>query len=176
MDIKKLQADIKSWADSVFPNRTVKGAFDKMVFEEIPELYQGQFKDPLEFADVAILLFDVADLMGIDMEAAIKKKMAINRDRDWEFDEETGFMRHVKKDKMVSRRKIRVKFELTESNLLFEDDVRQNLIKYNVRCISTNPSRESKSYAMIINEGERVEDYFPHAFKVESLGVVNEIE
>jgi len=91
-----LQAEIASWADEIIPDRKVSHAFDKMVEEEIPELLESEFMDPLEFADVAILLLDVAHLAGIDIETAVRDKMKINRDREWAVDK-NGRLGHVKK-------------------------------------------------------------------------------
>lgn len=99
-DITELQDLIAKWADVVHPNRTPVQALTKMVMQEIPELIRpskkGEF-DALEFADVAILLFDAARLCNIDMGQAIREKMAINTERDWEIDPETGLMQHVEK-------------------------------------------------------------------------------
>lgn len=101
-DISELQKMIADWADIVHPHRTVVQSLTKMVMEEIPELIKpknkGEF-DALEFADVAILLFDAAKLANIDMGQAIREKMAINTMRDWEVDPDTGLMHHIEKNK-----------------------------------------------------------------------------
>jgi hypothetical protein len=94
--VSEMQTLIKNWADSVYPNRTAQSALTKMVMEEIPELIAGGIDDPLEFADIAILLFDAAALLGIDIEQAVKDKMAINVARRWKIDAVTGIMKHVK--------------------------------------------------------------------------------
>lgn len=90
-----LQTEIAAWADSVFPHRTIKNAIQKMVLEEIPEYLMAQ-DDPMELADIGILLYDIAYLAGVDLNAAMRTKMAINAKRDWTFDESTGLMKHIK--------------------------------------------------------------------------------
>ena len=89
-EIGKLIVD---WANQVFPNRTINNAIQKMVFEEIPE-YMLE-RDPLELADIGILLYDIANLAGIDLDAAIREKMKINKQREWEIDKTTGLMNHI---------------------------------------------------------------------------------
>ncbi len=87
---------IVGWADSVFPDRTITNAIHKMVLEEIPEYLMAQ-DDPLELADIGILLYDIAHLAGIDLDAAIREKMGINMNRKWEINQSTGLMKHVEK-------------------------------------------------------------------------------
>lgn len=94
--IKELQQEIAEWADSVpaLKERTWRDAMTKMMMEEIPELITGGCTDPMEFADVAILLFDAAALQDIDIVQAMRDKMAVNRERIWEVDE-FGTVSHV---------------------------------------------------------------------------------
>lgn len=94
--ITESQRMIAEWADAVYPDRTPEHALIKMMLHEIPELLQGGVNDPLEFADVAILLFDIAHLKGIDIGKAIADKMKINKKRIWGVDPATGVMSHVK--------------------------------------------------------------------------------
>lgn len=94
--ITESQRMIAEWADVVYPDRTPEHAITKMMLHEIPELLQGGVDDPLEFADVAILLFDIAHLKGIDIGKAIADKMEINKKRVWGIDRNTGVMSHVK--------------------------------------------------------------------------------
>lgn len=94
--ISRSQKMIAAWADKVYPDRTPENALGKMMLHEIPELLTGGVDDPLEFADVAILLFDIAHLKGIDIGKAISDKMEINEGRVWEIDKVTGIMSHVK--------------------------------------------------------------------------------
>lgn len=86
---------IVEWADGVFPERTVLNAIQKMVLEEIPE-YLMDRGNPMELADLGILLYDIAHLDGVDLDSAIRKKMTINRFRTWGIDARTGLLKHNK--------------------------------------------------------------------------------
>lgn len=79
-DVQKL---ISGWADRTFPERTVGEAILKLK-KELAELDTASYLDAGEFADVAILLFDVAHLSGIDIATAVANKMAINERRVWQ--------------------------------------------------------------------------------------------
>lgn len=94
--IRELQERITEWADRVFPSRTPEGALHKMMVHELPELLNGGLDDPLEYADVLILLLDIASLRGIDAIAAAHEKMAINERRQWAVDPRTGLMSHTR--------------------------------------------------------------------------------
>lgn len=96
--VEHLQDRIAGWADRVFPHRTPENALQKLVMEEIPELLNGGLDDPHEYADVLILVLDVAKLRGIDAIQAAHEKMTINEARSWEMDESTGLMHHVGDD------------------------------------------------------------------------------
>lgn len=94
---KGIQAEIVEWADGVFPNRTIANALAKMVMEEIPEYLTSQ-NDPMELADIGILLYDVAHLADVDLHKAMRKKMTINKNRKWAIDSSTGLMNHIGDD------------------------------------------------------------------------------
>lgn len=91
-DVKNL---IVGWADNVFPNRTITNALTKLVMEEIPEYLRAQ-DDPMEMADLGILIYDIAHLAGVDLDAAIRAKMEINKRRLWAVSGKTGLMSHIK--------------------------------------------------------------------------------
>ena len=93
--VEGLQQKIKTWADGIYPDRTSAGALVKMVMEEIPELLNGGLDDPLEWADVLILLIDASALRGIDIVRAAWEKMDINEKRFWAIDPDTGLLHHV---------------------------------------------------------------------------------
>lgn len=73
---------ITAWADRTFPDRTIEEAVKKLK-KETAELEVSGHLDAGEFADVAILLFDIAHLQGIDLSRAIENKMRINESRTW---------------------------------------------------------------------------------------------
>jgi len=102
--ILSLQHLITSWADEVMPQRTITNALTKLVMEEIPEYLTSQH-DPMELADCAILIYDIAHLAGIDLEKAMRDKMEINKNRTWAIDDETGLLNHVEKSVDESKHK-----------------------------------------------------------------------
>jgi hypothetical protein len=66
------------------------------LLEEIGELIASErMRDPLELADVAILVLDLFYLQEIDLAQAVKDKMLINRQRTWRI-ADNGAMQHRK--------------------------------------------------------------------------------
>lgn len=94
---KPISDIIREWADEVFPQRTITNAISKLVLEEIPEYLMDQ-SSPDELADLGILIHDIAYLAGIDLDAAMRKKMEININREWAIDPRTGLINHVEHD------------------------------------------------------------------------------
>lgn len=94
---ENLQDYIHQWANKVFPNRTIHHALLKM-YGEISECIENP-KDPAEWADVGILLFDLAAMNGVDIISAMQNKMEINIKRKWKIDN-MGIMSHVKFDEL----------------------------------------------------------------------------
>ena len=93
MSVRELQADIAQWADELNPDRKPIGVIAKLL-EEIAELLASDLANPMELADVAILLLDLFHLADIDMAEAVLSKMAINRQRTWIIKPD-GRMQHV---------------------------------------------------------------------------------
>lgn len=90
-----MQAQVVRWADEMFPDRVPANGFMKF-FEEFGEVIKNP-RDPQEWADVFIMLFDLADHYGLKGQAlsnAIHAKMSINKGRKWT-KSETGVMQHV---------------------------------------------------------------------------------
>lgn len=90
--IESLTKEIVGWADEVFPDRPPTSALLKL-FEEVGELVKDP-SDGSEYADICIMLFDLANMHGVDITAAIKKKMAINKARTWGLTA-SGTLRHL---------------------------------------------------------------------------------
>ena len=97
------QQTIKEWQESTFPDSTLGGRSAKLK-EEVAELIDeldraahivnyDKSKTALEMADVVIVLYGLANLLGIDLHEAINEKMSINRKRLWVFTEQ-GNYRH----------------------------------------------------------------------------------
>lgn len=89
--IDALAEAVKEQADFLFPNRTDNSMFLKM-YEEMAEVITSN-GDPLEVADIFIMLLDYAKRKGIDIEASVRKKMQINYGRSW-IVTESGVCRH----------------------------------------------------------------------------------
>jgi NTP pyrophosphatase (non-canonical NTP hydrolase) len=96
-----LQEQVSEWASHSIPERSSMSGLMKLAFEEIPELVRtvgshGNIGDvDGELADCLILLLDVATLLGVDAEQAVKVKLAENASRQWVKNPETGFYNHV---------------------------------------------------------------------------------
>lgn len=91
--VVELVNDIYQWAESTFPARTDTSMFLKM-FKELGELIDAP-DDPMEVADVLIMVLDYARRKNIDVASAITQKLAINRQRKWKINPD-GTMSHVK--------------------------------------------------------------------------------
>jgi hypothetical protein len=101
-ELKAIQIVIRGWAARVFPERSrlpvdeqVAQAIRKLK-KEVEELEQNSTGED-EFADVAIILFDIAEMRGHDIQEAVIKKMAINYQRKWQL-EGDGTYQHIKED------------------------------------------------------------------------------
>ena len=97
--LKDLQLAIFTQANHLFPNRTPSKAFMKL-YEEMGEVIKKP-TDRLEWADVIILILDLAKIYGVtDLQEAVIEKMAINQNRTW-VETATGTMQHTIEDKAV---------------------------------------------------------------------------
>lgn len=91
--VERIQQEVVEWISSVRPDRTAANAYDKLI-EEVEELKESELLDPLEFADVLILVLDLAHMADIDIVSAVRHKLAINRKRRWAVDDK-GILNHV---------------------------------------------------------------------------------
>jgi len=92
--IKELQQEISAWVDTVNPGRTPISTISKLL-EEIGELLGSErMEDELELADLFILALDLGTIQNIDIEGAIRKKLAINKSRTWKI-ADNGAMKHT---------------------------------------------------------------------------------
>jgi NTP pyrophosphatase (non-canonical NTP hydrolase) len=90
--LDQLQAIVHEWANEQFPDREPSIAWMKL-FEELGEVIKDP-KDPLEWADVLILVLDLAAIYGVTLDNAVLDKMEINRRRTWGTSP-TGVMVHT---------------------------------------------------------------------------------
>lgn len=90
-----IQGEVVEWADgTIGKDRTYNNAIQKLVMEELPELLLDP-ESPTEWADVAIIVLDLAHLAKIDIVKAIRTKLDINRKRVWGKNEKTGLVHHI---------------------------------------------------------------------------------
>jgi hypothetical protein len=80
-ELKELTDEIVDWADLVFPDRTPESALIKL-YTEIGELSED-LTQAGEYADIFIMLLDLADMHGVDVAAAIRDKIKVNAGRTW---------------------------------------------------------------------------------------------
>ncbi len=89
MPIKSMQQTVKDWITTILPSRDPTKTCIKLVTEaaELLDSVANQASPRSaageEIADVFILLIDVADQMGVDLEAEFARKMEINKNRTW---------------------------------------------------------------------------------------------
>lgn len=79
--IDNLALQIQQQADHLFPDRTDTSMWLKM-WTEMGEFAKDRTAD--EMADVLIMLLDFASRKMWDIEGAIRRKMLINQNREWE--------------------------------------------------------------------------------------------
>lgn len=94
MSVHELQTEIADWIDPLNPDRTPLSTIAKLL-EELGELIASErMNDPLELADVAILVLDLFYLQKVDLPDAVRAKLLINKARDWRI-ADSGAMRHA---------------------------------------------------------------------------------
>lgn len=94
--MKDIIGEVVAWADgAIGSHRTYESAIRKLAMEELPELLLDP-ASPMEWADVAIIVLDLASLAGIDPVKAIRDKLEINRGRIFEKNPVSGLFKHRK--------------------------------------------------------------------------------
>lgn len=95
------QRSISVWAEETFGVATSNVRTAARANEEMAELIRALSIDDsnpdaiTEIADVVIVLYRLADRMGVDLHAVIDAKMQLNRSRVWESDG-SGHGKHVR--------------------------------------------------------------------------------
>jgi NTP pyrophosphatase (non-canonical NTP hydrolase) len=83
------QKSISTWTKEIFGEATSNARVAARANEEMAELLRALTSDDNhqnaveEAADVVIILYRLADRMGIDLHAEIDRKMQVNRKRAW---------------------------------------------------------------------------------------------
>jgi phosphoribosyl-ATP pyrophosphohydrolase len=90
MEIGELQNEVGEWHRKTFGyDARIKSKIAEKLLEESAELRRaeadclGHYNEAEEAADVAIVLLAYCDREGIDLDGAIRAKMAINAGRTW---------------------------------------------------------------------------------------------
>lgn len=95
--LDELLVAVNAWQQDTFPRSDVMDYFATLK-REIAELGRLPMFDPRvreEIADVAIVLFGLADRAGVDLASAIEWKLAINRTRRWGEPDAYGVIEHI---------------------------------------------------------------------------------
>lgn len=92
--LQQIVGEINRWQDTVFTRATPVSAAAHLK-KEAQELWEDPY-DEEEIADIFILLAGVAHLAGVDLEAAVEKKMKINRERTWGEPDAEGVVEHIR--------------------------------------------------------------------------------
>lgn len=88
-DFVETQQSITDWANATFGRSSSNMRIAARANEEMAELLRALSVDDanpkanVEVADVVIVLMRLASYLGIDLAAEIDRKMAINRQRQW---------------------------------------------------------------------------------------------
>ena len=90
--VSSLQRQVHEFAEEVFGPYRQDSAWKKL-FEEIGKTLKNP-EDPAEWADVFILMLDLATMYGIDVGPAIVEKLHVLRSRTWRRTL-TGTMQHI---------------------------------------------------------------------------------
>lgn len=88
-DLRGKQKSITEWSDQTFGDKSPLQIATRMN-NEVAELLTGLANKPDaiehhagECADVLIMLLQVAEKLGVDIEAELDRKMHVNRNRKW---------------------------------------------------------------------------------------------
>lgn len=101
--IRIIQRKIGDWSRRTFPNSTVNSTM-RHLWKEVAELDQaidGKKNENIceEAADVFILLVQLCNRAGIDLEASVREKHEENLNRQWGAPDEYGVVYHKKESK-----------------------------------------------------------------------------
>lgn len=95
--LEELLKEINDWQDATFVEATPQSAATHLYYEA--EELKKNPTDPMEMADIFMLVVGVAHLAGIDLLQAVREKFEINKKRVLGEVNEEGFVEHVKKKK-----------------------------------------------------------------------------
>lgn len=98
--LERLLEEVVSWQKQVFTQATSQSRAEHL-YREAKELRDDP-SDAQEMADVLFLLAGLADGEGVDLAAAVRTKLAINKAREWGKPDAQGVVEHVRSDVLRS--------------------------------------------------------------------------
>jgi len=90
-----LARDIRAWGAETFVGSTPESTYEHLRREIVDELSKD-LTDGEEQADVFHLLVQLARVTGVNLQAAVERKFAINRRRVWAEPDEMNVVEHVR--------------------------------------------------------------------------------
>lgn len=94
VSLDALTREIVEWQRETFPHGTPASCVAHLV-EEVAELSANP-TDPSEIADCYFLIVGAANRAGVDLVAAVRDKLAVNRARVWGNPDANGVVNHVR--------------------------------------------------------------------------------
>lgn len=91
--LDRFGAEVAQWAEATFPGQTAKSKADHLV-DEARELADAP-DDGEEMADVLLLLLHIAHMQGVNLMLEARKKLEINKRRQWGPADTRGVHKHV---------------------------------------------------------------------------------
>ena len=92
-DLAIFQKQVLRWSSITFPLETPESKLAHLK-REVQELSED-IDDETEMADILILLVGIAEMKGVDLLAAAKRKMCTNLGRTWSQPDEEGVYHHL---------------------------------------------------------------------------------
>lgn len=94
--LSELAKEVLDWSTKNFPDATPESITAHLRTEAL-ELAATP-NDASEMADILMLLFHVAHKCDVDLVAATRRKLAVNKMRTWGAKNAEGFVEHVRED------------------------------------------------------------------------------
>ena len=91
-----LLVEVAEWAREKFPEQSGESISVHML-REAEELREKP-SDPIEMADVMMLVADLADFYKVDLKKAIREKLVICRKQEWGEADSEGVHEHIRGD------------------------------------------------------------------------------
>lgn len=92
-DLLSFQAEVHEWSQATFPHQTPESKYAHLK-REIAELGDN-LADGEEMADCFLLLAGLAHMNGVDLMAAARRKLEINKTRQWGKPDSEGVSSHL---------------------------------------------------------------------------------